>query len=720
MQEDAGKLAWTVATLLAALEFAALAALECLPPVPSTSSTRQEAARQWRLQQAASGQCTQLVDTLCRLHGFGSRLAAALARAAAASRPGAGAALDAVTQVLVAGCSQGGLLLQALCGGMACGWVDGMLSGVRDAATKPQLQQAATPLAGQLLRGMLAACANAQDAAASTPACGVPRPQAALSSTSAEEVQRAVASVSRGCLGYGYGRLLAGYGVALLGEPSASGLQCVAHALLHHALGLWGAFAHATAPAITPAPATPSSSSEHAPAPVGAAAANAWLRQHQAEGLVYPEAGALARALTDGLRRLPPEQQPLLSSVLLEAASGLSGGYGGYALLASPAVLAAMDVGAIRATLDRCLACQLAALSVSWSRVADAAEQLQQQRQLLDSAWTLLDEASLTQQQQLEQADGDAAAAALAAVQDQLLVHALAALAHLNFYAASQRLPAHQELVQRLVRALAASPAACQLLIERGLPDYEHLVTAAPGAPPAAGAALVAEPAVWQVDSVMAARLSFLLPLLPLAWRQAPDVAAASQRAMPLVLLLVQHPAQQLCLAAHGAYAGLASAAADKGAVELLERSAPLYVARSLDGYPGVCPIEGLQLGLHHLLSGGLPERSAVPAWAQAQLARKVAALLQDAQQQGALTPAPSAAPGDGASVQPAFLLMNYLLGVVDRRQLPALLAPLEGVVRAAAPAARQQLLATVHAGVLRSEDHSRKLHLVHWLQSTL
>ena len=813
MQASTDVAAQLLATFLAALEAALPAALHRQTSqyfaTGSAADSSSTPAAAWRRRQAAQAAAAQLVDSLARLHGMGVHLAASCLPGADAAPEPALALAELLGQAdagSVAGPGGDGgpsSLRRALQGCLAAGLADGLLSSLKQAPAgsgdqqQHRRRQACTH---RLLQQCYAACAAAAAAAA---ALAVPEqlvPAQQRQQPSAGQQPAGPDSIAQGCLGYAVGKLVAAHGASLPSPPPPAATTCMLHALTRHALSLAGAFAAATAP---PPPAAPGS------VPAAAAAASAWLRQRQAGGgLLLPDAGQLTHGLLTTAGALPPDAQLLLAQQLHAAAADLSGDYGTYAMLAPAGVLAAVDAGAVRGVLDRIVACSVALLGLLWRASEARLCQQQLQAELLQGAWapgpagggggaaSSAGDAGPSHagpgHASRSAAGGASSAAAEAgtASTDQaeeavglLLALSLSALAHLHFCAASQGLPSHAQLVGQLVQALAVSPGASQHLLHTTvLPCYAALLQPAPAAaaqqgaasvqragstPPAAGSAGSQAPRLlWQADIVMAARLSFLVPLLPLVWRLAPEaqLQASAERILPLLLLLLQHPARQLSLAAHAAYASIASVGAEgeeeegrspaaaAAAAALVEQSAPLFLQRALGAFPAAAPVEGLQLVLHHLMSGArvLPPGSAVPLLAVARLTDRLVDLLLLEEPSGGSCPAeagpraqergtprppalPAAAPASGAASsgaspadlpeagQQLFALLQYLLlGACDRRQLPAMLRTVGGALTrlgSQRQGQRQRLLAALHASVLRCEDHSRKLHLVHWLQ---
>ena len=428
-------------------------------------------------------------------------------------------------------------------------------------------------------------------------------------------------------------------------------------------------------------------------------------------------------------------------------------------------------------------------------------------------------------------------------VMDGVAAQALRALGCLQAFRA--RLPVYEQLLHELVQHLAASPAACMLFLQQASPCYQQLLQvpfagvqsgthAAPAA--SAGGAAAAEGGddhsdknigstraahervssglqseqrtrssstspssggkgsndqrdglTWEVDLVLASRLAFLLPLLPVACQGlAPARATGNDRnwgvaegsagghgslgclqgeqeavlqqlmqedVLPLVLLLLCHPVPEVSAAAHQAYAALLSGAADQGCLQLLEKTLPYAVSRSLEGFRkgGGKGIEGMQLVWRYLLQEA-PVGSAVPLLCMQRLAEAALKQLQHEREEsswngegskaadghggsaeGAEDPGTSRARSRGAGVgfaqeqvdqrlEKATLgmqlvdLVVWCLLAVDYQLLPAAAQVVEDMVGSCDSGMRVVLAMRLYAGGLKSEDYARKLHLVQWL----
>jgi hypothetical protein len=444
-----------------------------------------------------------------------------------------------------------------------------------------------------------------------------------------------------------------------------------------------------------------------------AASAAAWLRT-AAHRHTPSEVGGLGRWLAGRAAALPAPERGVLVTAAASGAAAAAHDCEGYLAATTPEVLAAIDGPAAQQQLDRLFALHLL---------------------LLDGAWRTAGQDGARP----PQSDTPAAAVMLAelAQTERLAGTALACLSHLQFCAL--QLPAYGELLRSLVGSVAASATAADAFLTTALPRYDDLTSLLPLHSSAHASAVPR----WVGSQVLLAQLRFLLPLLPLAVKQACCLQRAPEatgRVLPLLLLLVPHPDPSLSLAVHSALAGLFAVAAGgaggagdglplahsaSGAAHLLgelERAAPLYLLRALAALPGGGNADGLASVLHCLLRD-LPASSAVPLLAL-QLVCQRAADLAGGGTGGRQTSGPSL-PTDGSScvidADAARQLLGLLppgLAVLPYQQLPAALQLLHKCVDAVPDAALPSWLLTLHDGVMAVEDCVRKPHLVAWLDS--
>ena len=214
-------------------------------------------------------------------------------------------------------------------------------------------------------------------------------------------------------------------------------------------------------------------------------------------------------------------------------------------------------------------------------------------RELLDKVYVCTVSLALTAaellvhpQQQQQQQQGGTMLTTAAAAASQLM----GVLADVSFCRVPQ-LNLAADLTARLLPLLTMPSLNGANLLLQQLPCYADLVCPAlppavqhpPGPPPTAAQHPPCPLARWQVDSVLVSKLLVLLPAvaacLPAAGEGLP---AAASRLLPYAYLLLRHPQDSACLAAHELIGSCLSALCAGGHSDLASQALPFYVQRSL------------------------------------------------------------------------------------------------------------------------------------------
>ena len=302
------------------------------------------------------------------------------------------------------------------------------------------------------------------------------------------------------------------------------------------------------------------------------------------QGPLFDDVGILAKCVIDTLRdsRLavpPPAYEDAWGSPLRPTSGGL------------PPALLIVDwlrqeaAGALSA---------YSTLTVSvpsgWLEAVNAQGLL---RELLDKVYVCTVSLALTAaellvhpQQQQQQQQGGTMLTTAAAAASQLM----GVLADVSFCRVPQ-LNLAADLTARLLPLLTMPSLNGANLLLQQLPCYADLVCPAlppavqhpPGPPPTAAQHPPCPLARWQVDSVLVSKLLVLLPAvaacLPAAGEGLP---AAASRLLPYAYLLLRHPQESACLAAHELIGSCLSALCAGGHSDLASQALPFYVQRSL------------------------------------------------------------------------------------------------------------------------------------------
>lgn len=331
------------------------------------------------------------------------------------------------------------------------------------------------------------------------------------------------------------------------------------------------------------------------------------------------------------------------------------------------------------------------------------------------------------------------------------------------------QLPSYVELLRALVTALAGSSAAADAFVKTALPCYDALVQPLQGQQPSGihQADMVtgssscssdgSSSSAWLANPVLISRLSFVVPLIPVACKASADQAAAASSSLPLLLLLVPHPVAQLSEAAHSAVAGLFALAAEgairtsTGQAEVMltqqqqqdalqrtvEQAVPMYLQRSLEFLPGCGSFEGLVVGFNRIVRD-LPVGSTMVLLVVKLVADRAVQLAEKAvsesnsgvQAQHQLPPsaesaAASSSASPAAAAAPAasklfasklFELLQLAVQAVDYQLLPTVLQLVGHAVLQAPLRLQQQWVSNMYNSCLAVDDYARKPALVAWI----
>ncbi|KAK9829437.1 hypothetical protein WJX72_005867 [[Myrmecia] bisecta] len=354
-------------------------------------------------------------------------------------------------------------------------------------------------------------------------------------------------------------------------------------------------------------------------------------QQFELAGLWRDAAAAACMETFQVCRRPQPTsldaQEAAQDSVQLWAI-GLHNAYRDYALGTAPAWLGAVDSAAVRQVLDKVFMAAVLLLTSFWE-AATAAPARQRDLHTRGS---------------LQRSNES----------PLLAVKILYTLAHLHF--CRMRLSAVSVLLKSVLAAVADDVQASEALLLR-LPCYADCI---------APSSVASGQATWAVDAVLATRVHFLMGMLVPCIACLPQ-GRAVELAIPLVLLYLLYPQAPVATAAHNLFCAILQHAQQK------EELVPLYIRRSLDGYPQVTPIAGL-----------------------AELLREDA--------------------GSKAGLNLLRILAGALLHI-DYQLLPDARELVASVVLSAPAPTRPEACAIVHDVVVSSDSYTSKVSTARWFQ---
>ena len=212
----------------------------------------------------------------------------------------------------------------------------------------------------------------------------------------------------------------------------------------------------------------------------------------------------------------------------------------------------------------------------SWLEAVNAHRVL---RELLDKVYVCTVSLALTAAELLvhpqQQQQGGAMLSVAPAVASQLM----GVLADVSFCRVPQ-LSLAADLTACLLPLLTMPSLNGANLLLQQLPCYAELVS------PALPSAAQHPPcplARWQLDSVLVSKLLVLLPAVATCLPAAGEcLPAAASRLLPYAYLLLRHPQDSACLAAHELIGSCLSALCAGGHSDLASQALPFYVQRSL------------------------------------------------------------------------------------------------------------------------------------------
>ncbi|XP_059650860.1 uncharacterized protein LOC132296892 isoform X2 [Cornus florida] len=241
------------------------------------------------------------------------------------------------------------------------------------------------------------------------------------------------------------------------------------------------------------------------------------------------------------------------------------------------------------------------------------------------------------------------------------------------------RLPEYMDTIRGVVVSIQENESACISFVE-SMPSYVDLTN------PQGSSNLQITEYTWSKDEVQIARILFYLRVIPTCIERLPTPIFRRVVA-PTMFLYMGHPNGKVARASHSMFVAFVSSGNDSDEDErvvLKEQLVFYYMKRSLEGYPGITPFDGMASGVAALVRH-LPAASPSIFYCIQCLVEKANNLCSE------------------AMIQDADLWKNWQ-GELDpcKKILDLLL----------------RLLSLVDIQVAESDDVTRKPTLVSWLQS--
>ncbi|KDP27121.1 hypothetical protein JCGZ_22030 [Jatropha curcas] len=221
----------------------------------------------------------------------------------------------------------------------------------------------------------------------------------------------------------------------------------------------------------------------------------------------------------------------------------------------------------------------------------------------------------------------------------------------------------------------------------------------------------------WFKDEVHTARILFYLRVIPTCVERLPG-PVFSRVVAPTMFLYMGHPNGKVARASHSIFVAFISSGKDSTENEralLKEQLAFYYLQRSLQGYPGITPFEGMASGVAALVRS-LPAGSPALFYCIHSLVEKANILCGDISFRD--TDIWKNWQGESEPFKKILELLLRLISLVDIQVLPDLMKLLAQLIIQLPKDGQNVVLNELYTQVAESDDVTRKPTLVSWLQS--
>uniref|UniRef100_A0A5B6ZQY1 Uncharacterized protein n=1 Tax=Davidia involucrata TaxID=16924 RepID=A0A5B6ZQY1_DAVIN len=277
-------------------------------------------------------------------------------------------------------------------------------------------------------------------------------------------------------------------------------------------------------------------------------------------------------------------------------------------------------------------------------------------------------------------------------------------------YFRRMRLPEYMDTIRGVVVSIQENESACASFVE-SMPSYVDL-TNQQGL-----SSLQTMEYIWTKDEVQTARILFYMRVIPTCIERLPT-PTFRKVVVPAMFLYMGHPNGKVARASHSMFVAFVSSGKDSNEGErvlLKEQLVFYYIQRSLEGYPGITPFEGMASGVaalvRHLPCGSPSIFYCIDSLVEKanNLCSEVVTLEADLWKnwQGELEPC-----------KKILELLLRLLSLVDIQVLPSLMKLLAQMIVQLPKDGQNMVLNELYAQVAESDDVTRKPTLVSWLQS--
>lgn len=274
-------------------------------------------------------------------------------------------------------------------------------------------------------------------------------------------------------------------------------------------------------------------------------------------------------------------------------------------------------------------------------------------------------------------------------------------------YFRRMRLSEYMETIRAVAGSVQEDETACVSFVE-SIPSYGELTKA--------HVSSNKMEFTWSKDEMQTSRILFYLRVIPTCAQCIP-ASVFRNTVAPILFLYMAHPNGKVTRASHSTFVAFITSGKDVDddeRVSLKEQLVYYYMQRSLEGYPGVTPFEGMASGVAALVRY-LPAGSPSIFYCIHCLVEKTNSLCNEVPTE----------PGSWNELhdelEPCKKLLDLLLrllSLVDIQVLPNLMKLLAQLVVQLPEEGQNMVLNDLYAQVADSDDVTRKPALVSWVQS--
>ncbi|TYK19457.1 uncharacterized protein E5676_scaffold443G001100 [Cucumis melo var. makuwa] len=272
------------------------------------------------------------------------------------------------------------------------------------------------------------------------------------------------------------------------------------------------------------------------------------------------------------------------------------------------------------------------------------------------------------------------------------------------------RLQEYMETIRGVVASIQGNESACVSFIE-SMPTYQDQTN---GPDNSIGQKIKYS---WVKDEVQTARMLFYIRVIPTCIEHVPTQVYGKVVA-PTMFLYMGHPNAKVARASHSVFIAFMSGKDDiddEKRATLKEELVFYYVERSLSGYPGITPFEGMASGVAALVRY-LPAGSPAIFYCIDSLTVKATSLCsENFMDDGDLW---KTWQGDLEPSKKILDMLLRLISLVDIQVLPSLMKSLAQLIIKLPTEGQNLVLDQLYSLVSEADDVTRKPMLVSWLQS--